>query len=381
MSLRRHTHFFPRPETWQLRPHTGPSFRRLGFTLIELLVVIAIIAVLIALLLPAVQSAREAARRTQCTNNLKQMGLGLANFENSNTYLPPGPMDGDLQAVDSSGKLNPAGSNYTGGTSKGIAATCCNGATRRDFNQFYHILPYMEQQPAYDLGKDDPPVWPKVTNNGGDQDVSEVVVGVYYCPSRRYLNVYGTTSKSRNDYAGCAGFMQGEPISGLGNIPAPPLGASPAESIQAPDNQGNLATRKGVIIHPSSGKRRLSEITDGTSNTIAIAEKSLPPQTVGIDGGDNENWNNSGWDEDCIRYHFPPVPDAKAQAFKENPLPAGKTTGTVIWRRMFGGPHPGGLNALYADGSVRFSKFTVDPNAWRKACVADDGEVISADQL
>ena len=136
-----------------------------------------------------------------------------------------------------------------------------------------------------------------------------------------------------------------------------------------------------MIVHPNSGKRRLAEITDGTSNTIAIAEKSLPPRTVGTDGGDNENWNNSGWDEDCIRYHFAPVPDAKARAYLEDPLPAGKVTGTAIWRRMFGGPHPGGLNALYTDGSVRFTKFTVDPNAWRKACVADDGEILSADQL
>ena len=136
-----------------------------------------------------------------------------------------------------------------------------------------------------------------------------------------------------------------------------------------------------MIIHPSSGKRRLADITDGTSNTIAIAEKSQPPQTQGTDGGDNEYWNNSGWDEDCIRWHFPPVSDAKARAYKEDPLPAGKLTGTVIWRRNFGSSHVGGLNALYADGSVRFSKFTVDPNAWRKACVADDGEVLSADDL
>ena len=362
--------------------HEFSSRRRAGFTLIELLVVIAIIAVLIALLLPAVQSAREAARRTQCTNNLKQIGLGMLNFESANSTLPPGPMDGDLNAVTSSGAPNPDGYNYTGGTSKGVKNTCCNAATRRGFNQFYHILPFMEQQTVYNLGVDDAPVWPKTNiNQGGDLDISEVVVGVYYCPSRRYLNTYGTTNKSRNDYAGCAGFMQGEPISGLGNIPAPPLGISPGLSIQHPYNQGDQATRKGVIVHPSSGKRRLADITDGTSNTIAFAEKSLPPQVVGRDGGDNENWNNSGWDEDCIRYHFAPVADATARPFKEQPLPAGKVTGTTIWRRMFGGPHPGGLNALYADGSVRFSKFTVDPDAWRKTCVADDGGIVSADQL
>ena len=140
------------------------------------------------------------------------MGLGMANFENANTYLPPGPMDGDLQAVDTSGKLNPAGFNYTGGTSGGVAATCCNGATRRDWNQFYHILPYMEQQTAYDLGKDAPPVWPKTTDDDGNSSVAQVVVGTYYCPSRRYLATYGTTVKtSRNDYAGAPGSSRASP--------------------------------------------------------------------------------------------------------------------------------------------------------------------------
>ena len=86
-----------------MRPHLRPATRLKGFTLIELLVVISIIAVLIALLLPAVQAAREAGRRAQCVNNLKQIGLGFMNFESTNTHLPQGPYDGDPNAVTASG--------------------------------------------------------------------------------------------------------------------------------------------------------------------------------------------------------------------------------------------------------------------------------------
>src|SRR5262245_3607214 len=106
-----------------------PTRQRPGFTLIELLVVIAIIAVLIALLLPAVQSAREAGRRAQCANNLKQIGLGHLNFESTYGYLPPGAYDGDPNAVTTSGVPDPNGYNYTEtiGVQYGTT-TCCNAA-------------------------------------------------------------------------------------------------------------------------------------------------------------------------------------------------------------------------------------------------------------
>ena len=91
--------------------------------------------------------------------------------------------------------------------------------------------------------------------------------------------------------------------------------------------------------------------------------------------------SNSGWDEDNIRFHFVPIPDSQAPALNGFCTdPSAANTGGTIWRRMFGGSHPGGVNVLLGDGSVRFVKFTVDPSAFRRLAVIDDNEPMSADQ-
>lgn len=343
---------------------------RHGFTLVELLVVIAIIGILVGLLLPAVQAAREAARRMQCSNNLKQMGLAAMNFESAYKNLPQGPFDGHPKAVTSSGAPNPAGFDYASG------ATCCRAANRDGWSTQYKILPFMEQTNIFNLAKDVPPVWTGAASSGpvagvtGEDDVARALVPTFYCPSRRAPMGYGS-SFGRTDYAGCAGFFSGQPDSTISFIPASPLGA-PAQPLRTTANGGLTPGRQGAIVWPGMGrKRKLSDLTDGTSNSILFSEKSLHPSQHGRDGGDNERWNNAGWDECVIRFHFPPRPDIRT-AF------LGDATNNIgpNWNRYFGSAHPGGLNAVAADGSVRFFTFSVDANAWRLLCVIDDAEVL-----
>jgi prepilin-type processing-associated H-X9-DG protein len=112
-------------------------------------------------------------------------------------------------------------------------------------------------------------------------------------------------------------------------------------------------------------------VTDGTSNSIMAAEKCLPLKRQGLDGGDNERWNNAGWDECVIRYHFPPMGDQDKRAIIVG-QPGNAADNT--WRRYFGSAHPSGLNAAMGDGSVRFVSFNVDGVVWMRACVIDDGE-------
>ena len=351
--------------------------RRLAFTLVELLVVIAIIGILVGLLLPAVQAAREAARRMQCSNNMKQIGLAVMNFESAYKQIPPGPFDGDPRLT---GMVynEPIGS-YESGT------TCCNAASPNGWSQWFKILPFMEQTNVYNLANFElPPIHAgRPANYNGEDSVARALIPTYYCPSRRAATGYGTGQFGRCDYAGAAGFYQGEifengsvstfnPPLFQPQIPAAPLGLSPRRNERTPENFGNAPGRKGFFVWNAQGaKRRLADVTDGTSNSIMAAEKALPFDRHGADGGDNERWNNAGWDECVLRWHFPPMSDFDKRNISWTDSVA--QSGTV-WRRFFGSAHPGGLNAVFGDGSVHFSSFNVDATVWMYSNVIDDGQ-------
>jgi prepilin-type N-terminal cleavage/methylation domain-containing protein/prepilin-type processing-associated H-X9-DG protein len=317
-----------------------PSARARGFTLIELLVVIAIIAVLIALLLPAVQAAREAARRAQCTNNLKQLGLALANYESGNgSYM----MGFNFQ-------------NYPGGVgyADGIGPLA-------------QLMPFLEQGNVFNTYN---------TGLGPFCDANFTVCGVglstLWCPSD------GSVSGLKHTFA--VGY-----ISPLGNGAMPMTYSNYATSmgywtgfIPGSNVTARLAQFNGITFcagyppnYPSAtlagqtaGIVRISSITDGTSNTIAFGERAhgLFSQTDGGGNVDNSsffgwNWWTSGNYGDTEFTEFYPMNPQKR-------LNLSTFVGTYDQAGPFplaaSSFHPGGANFAFCDGSVRFLKESID---------------------
>jgi prepilin-type N-terminal cleavage/methylation domain-containing protein len=289
--------------------------RRSGFTLIELLVVIAIIAILIGLLLPAVQKVREAASRMSCTNNLKQIGLALHNFHDTNNGFP-----------------------YSG--SDGPTTSCCNGTSRNAWTWAYYLTPYIEQSAVFNLTS--------------DAAVNTSVIKTYYCPSRRAPALYNGVAKT--DYAGNAGSSMSGSTYGRDGF-----------MVRQYANPG--AASYTLASMPDVPRRRIADLTDGTSNTLAVGEKQLHVTGWGLEGGDNEAWNNPGWDEDVLR-SGETAPDSDAHAVPYPP---------TYWSTKFGSSHTGGLNVVVADGSVRFIRYGIDATTWKNFCVINDGNVINLD--
>ena len=286
--------------------------RRGGFTLVELLVVITIIGILIALLLPAVQSAREAARRLHCSNNLKQMTLAFHNYETSWGVLPDAGKD-----------AGPCG-NHT--LSRAAADE------RGEWTFLYQIMPYIEQTNLFDE--------PNYTT------VYRTPVPLYYCPTRRRPARYGYNDCAMTDYAGSSG-----------------------------DKDITMAKARSngvIVVRTCDPPANFAMIRDGTSNTLMLGEKLIHPNYHGECGGDNEPYVNSGVDQDHVRNARPlnsartigpPAPDSEA--------PDQGTS--MLWPQRFGSSHPGGFNGGMADGSVRSISFSINAETFRRLCVRDDG--------
>ncbi len=300
--------------------------RRPGFTLIELLVVIAIIGILIALLLPAVQKVREAANRVQCTNNLKQIGIGLTNHLATYRYYPSDGWgynwvgDPDL----------PSGPNQPGGW-------------------MYSLLPFVEQEQLHKLGAG-------LDTNGKKAALAQVIktpLPLFNCPSRRpprlyptskvYHNADATGTAAKSDYAANTGSQQADEWAGPSNM----------NDGLNPNYNGwpNTAQYTGVMFLRS--QIAASDISSGMSNTYAAGEKYLDPAhyKTGSDKADNESMY-AGFDNDNSRStRNAPLQD---QWGHDDPY-------------RFGSIHVGSCNMLFCDGSVRAVNYAIDPAIHLKA--------------
>jgi prepilin-type N-terminal cleavage/methylation domain-containing protein/prepilin-type processing-associated H-X9-DG protein len=297
------------------RPPALSFAHRRAFTLVELLVVIAIIGVLVALLLPAVQSAREAARRMSCSNNMKQVALGLHNFHDTYNYLPHGVYE------------------Y-------IDTTTSNGPPPYGPNQdrrcwAHDLMPFIEQKPLFDRFE----VW----MNGGNSALGfpdmQTLIKTYVCVSD------GQSPKFKTYWGG----SNGQPHQGFsGNMIT--LATSTYFNQGGPANSTNL---DGLFFAVS--KIKLAEITDGTSHTAFVSETILSPDTVWHDI--RGRYYNPAHGGVMFSTRLPPntmVPDqfnwCSPEPVKRAPC-INTTTDMFLLPRSY---HPVGVNMAFADGSVKF---------------------------
>jgi len=334
--------------------HARPT----GFTLVELLVVIAIIGILIALLLPAVQSAREAARRTQCVNNLKQIGLAVHNFEVSRKHLPSSGNNGSITRI-------------RGGA--GSIATANSKPEYQNAGVFFQILPYMEQENVF---------------NADDATLRRTTVNAYFCPTRR-----GPTTRLDNSGQPIALVDYAMPMwknttegSGLG-------GANPGCWNWWNDTTGDLVNhpfyKSTIFVRGGKGTGanltpyppgQMAEVRDGASNTIMIAEKFVDPtrhRPVQLNQEPNTIWGPLGFTDSgyWTGWNWGTLRCSQGGPIRD------KEYTTVAWWQMFGSSHPTGINALMGDGSVRPFAYEIANPIFQVLCRKNDGLAIDANAL
>ncbi len=349
---------------------------RHAFTLIELLVVIAIIAILIGLLLPAVQKVREAAARAKCSNNLKQISLANMNYESANsTFLP------------------------------GIArAGCCWGTW------MIPIMPYVEQQALFNIYKNfdgndlTGPRYASAPNNG----VSTQRLSTFTCPSdtpRTFaggsltMNNYVLNAGNSNLYqvstpGNCTGGTTTGGVNGCVTFGGAPFGwyEDPATFAAGGDSSPVNYTTGDPALGKSGRPRKIAEITDGTSNTLCVAEVIQGPT-----GDDIRGFSWWGGGSAFTTYQTPNNPNAVdvmsgggcgtsnitlplASQYNAPRMPCTTSqTNTLPRMQSARSRHTGGVNTALCDGSVRFVTNSVSLIAWRAAGSAQGGEVLGLD--
>ncbi len=294
-------------------------WRRGGFTLIELLVVIAIIGVLIAMLLPAVQSAREVARRAQCANHLKQLSLAFHSHHGAHGFFPS-----------------------AGGPDWTWHMTYINGQPAIAPNQHggwgFQILPYIEAEHVWQGG-------------GAASDIDRSIYAIstpnslFFCPSRRSPEVVVANDWYRHPNSGKT----------YGHAKTDYAAGSHDTSSSFGDGIGAVTRMQAT---------RIADFHDGTTKTLLLGEKRINLTMLGkMQANDNEGYT-CGWNHDVMRYTTrEPRPDFH-----------GKADGSELRGDRFGASHPMGLNISLADGSVRPISYSIDLEVFKRLGHRADGK-------
>lgn len=323
------------------------SNRRHGFTLIELLVVIAIIAILVALLLPAVQQAREAARRTQCKNNLKQLGLALHNYHDVYMTFPPGYISHFGEWRDSNN------TTFNGYPSAGTG-TSSNGIAQWSWSAF--ILPYIDQAPAFQSLNVSGLRADESLATAASQAIMSSPFSAFLCPSD--INP-GIADGDRGDIQDSDGV---EYATATTNYIA--MNRSGGITVQGRASSEGLFT-----VH---SRVKIRDITDGTSNTIALGERAW--QFTATNGAVQEPRAGLALmvrssDDSACDDHSCGLTDGMGI------VDTGLNRNTRD-EQGFSSLHTGGVQFVLADGSVRFISENVDQDTLENVADRNDGNVI-----
>lgn len=356
-----------------LHPALVRSHRRTAFSLVELLVVIAIIAVLIGLLLPAVQKVRESANRAKCSNNMKQLGLAYANYESANGAFPPSALYNFSQVTS----LNPL-------TAEQQVVS---------YSWAIFLLPYIEQgalASQYNLNQP----FTSATN----QTVIQTQLKLMVCPSAIHSSLTYSDeivgipyTAAVGDYAPMTN-LESDATNVLNNPPysiTPAYVVNGANSLAAsyPTYEGPAATLAAFRLAASNGSRRVTDITDGASNTLILVEDAGQPeiwhtgptdtgtQDTNIASGNLTSTGSSGAGWGDVNSNF-------GEKFS-TPNGSGRSGTCAINCNNDGETfsfHTAGANILFCDGSVKFINSDVNIVVWAALITAQGGEVINAEQ-
>jgi prepilin-type N-terminal cleavage/methylation domain-containing protein len=349
-------------------PRRSRAFERTrprAFTLVELLVVIAIIGVLVALLLPAIQAAREASRRSQCLNNLRQIAIGCHNFQTANGAFPTA--GGAVEQFFNPAELSKPAYGYEGAS------------------WMYQILPFIEQQVLYNLRRGDGGANAGFVQTG----LCEEPVPIFNCPSRngRFV-VHATDIYQLGDYAGVLSISQDSAWQGFEWQTSRPPRANEEELVWT-----GILVKGGQVNRTSTpaqiwkfAKVDFKAIEDGSSNTILIAEKAVPTQFYTLPSSSPwPYWELYGY------YTGADWPVMRAFGLKNNPADEetalkadsdARVNSAVPTREHgFGSPHPSVLCTVWGDGSTRAISMAADPTLLHRVGARSDQSSVTANDL